>query len=940
MHLSIQRHAHAQAEILVQAWGKQAHVQIAAVRYHILRNGLILKDIHIQRGADEISIEHLFMRTNPALLSNPILHIGAVEISGIKAVLHVSNTAQTDTDQAATQQVSTSQANPSQKKAKPSWQDEPQLMKLWQAITSLKAQHGQLALYLTPPQLPPHLPQPTPTPLIIKNIAIALSTHAKQRTLLATGRLHEGTMQWQHTSSPQDNTSEGQFSWQHVSTSALSDALGLNSIVGHLQGSLTWQHAQPETNKQASFNIQSEMQFNATAMDQHDSNNTAADSNQPSQRLQFSATEQNKLWNIELHAFAWPLSPWSSIIPALSQHQLLTAQLNGVSHWQEKSEGWVIQGDKGALHDVVAAASNDDKPWSWRDIYYDSFHIDSAQHQLRLTQVKLNDGNISFRTAAKPGQDALSNTEPETTLDSTTTAAPKKHTWSISADHIQATNMALSLILPEGEFKLNALQAQATWPQHKALKFKIKTQAVKNNPALAQWQMRGSISRLDASQNSDVNFSMQSKHTPLNRLRLLLALQDDANSPVTLAGTIDLDSRISVHQNMWVMQGKATAYDVQISHAGNRWSSKQVHVQFGPIGMGVETQNVSQLNTQEWLYIAALEPLQPIPIHTPEQVPMPYQSPWWAVALNKQHIQIQHVQLNGGRLSIGHKESIWASNIDIQIDQLMPQDWATVAIKADVSGGDFTLNGEWDALSKPQHFRGSIALDAATPFFLHEWMSASGMPRLIRGRLNAALNINYETKTDAYQSDWQLQLLNGMTETGFFNNDPMLTRSGLNTEYLLNRLSQANGAIKLQGQLNGIWQQESLNINRLGQSLQAALRLAAATEPEATPEIAPATVATHVRLHERQPLSLNERSRLFRIIRQLQNKPDMVVELKPLWSGDALNDDVLTRIQHTQNLIERFLRHRKITRQRIFPRWPTDSDHDDEISSIRIELIN
>jgi len=64
----------------------------------------------------------------------------------------------------------------------------------------------------------------------------------------------------------------------------------------------------------------------------------------------------------------------------------------------------------------------------------------------------------------------------------------------------------------------------------------------------------------------------------------------------------------------------------------------------------------------------------------------------------------------------------------------------------------------------------------------------------------------------------------------------------------------------------------------------------------------------------------------------------MSVELKPQWAGDELNSDLLNRIQHTQKLIERFLRHRKISRQRIFPRWPTSSEQNDEVSFIQLEI--
>ncbi|MDQ6969479.1 MAG: hypothetical protein Q9M16_03095 [Mariprofundus sp.] len=918
MHLSIQKHAHAHAEVLVKAWGKQAQVQISAVRYHILRNALILKDIHIQRDDDQITIQHMLIRTNPALLNQPVLHIDSVEISGLKARLHISKALQSD--------------------SKHVWQDDPQLMKLWQATNSLKAQGGQLQLYVSAPDTtPPSSNKPTATPLIINNISIQLSTQSTQRSLIASGRLHEGSVQWQQTSDTQHKTSNGQLHWQHINTLALSHALSLQPIAGHLQGDLTWQRnhqdpAQPQNS--ASLKIQSKLRFNASDTDPLPSTNSAAqEDNNSTQQLEFSATEQNNIWNIDLHAIAWPLAPWGQIIPAIGSHQLTTAQWSGSSHWRQVSNGWQINADKGILKDVVLATENsgDNTHWSWRELHYDSLLIDSARHQMHLSQLKLNDGNLIFNTQSASNNEIAA-------------AQP----WRTSIDHIQANGMLLSFILANGQLDINDLQAQATWPKKSSLDFKIYTttpaSSTSNKPITPQWRLRGSINRATATQNSSADFSVGVKHAALSSLRLLMPLQDDSNSPVSLSGNMDWRSQISLHQGMWRIQGKATAYDVQLSHAGDRWGAKQIDTRFGPIGTGLTLQTISRITVADWSCVAALEPLQPLLLNAPEAQPSPNRNrsnnAWWALILNNNNMQIQQLRFNNGSLSIGHDESLWATDINIMLDHLKTNHWADLNIEADVSGGEFKLVGKWNPLSDIPRFRGTASLNEATPFFLHEWMTASGMPRLIRGRLNASLNIKHQSKTDSYQSKWQLQFSHAMPETGFFSHDPMLTRSGLNTAYLLRRLSGENNNITLQGKLHGSWQQQPLNLNRLGDSLQTVLRATASeTQTSETGKAEPpANIVAHIRLHERKSLSLNERSRLFKIVRQLHDNPNMSVELKPQWAGDELNSALLHRIQHTQQLIERFLRHRKISRQRIFPRWPTTSEQNNEVSFIQIEL--
>ena len=82
---------------------------------------------------------------------------------------------------------------------------------------------------------------------------------------------------------------------------------------------------------------------------------------------------------------------------------------------------------------------------------------------------------------------------------------------------------------------------------------------------------------------------------------------------------------------------------------------------------------------------------------------------------------------------------------------------------------------------------------------------------------------------------------------------------------------------------------------------------------------------------------MNERSRIFNIIRKLRQHPDMILDMAVEWTGNTITPDKQRQIQRTQDMIERYLTYRNIDRLRIYPRWPLPEDHNDDISAIRLE---
>ena len=916
IHLSIQIHAQERAELLVQAWAEKADVQINHIRYHLLRNALILKDIHTKQGSDSITIKHLLLRTSPESLNSPKPHIGQVEVSGIDAEFH-------------------------QETENNAWQQNQSLMNIWQATSSLQAQNGRIKLYLQ---------EHAATPVVLNNIFIQQHLQSNKRMITASANLHHGSLQWQLQANLHNKKSKGTFSWKHVSTRQLTDALALTPMHGYLNGTLTWHQSMDTAAQHTTVNIRGEAHYSSGNSIAHKPVNSA--NQRPLHRLRFSAAQHADSWSIDIDANAWPLGAWSAFMPSLDKRQITSARIDGDSHWQGRPGAWHISGSKGVVRDIVFATpepinTNEgirSDAWSWHDIHYDSFDIDTKKQQLHTSRIIMNDGKITLNTVMQ------ATTLPAQPLSQTFSPAGK---WNITVDDILVRNLTLAIKLPDGDLVLQSLTGQGAWPEQQPLSFDL-TSSLNTSPD-PQWRLQGSMRRNEAMQLSDAELTVHAKHIPITSMRSLLPLQINANSPVSLTGNMNMQGNVSVQQGIWRMQGRVSASNIQISHAGDIWMADHIDATFGPVGMAMDVQNIDQINVEKWQYIAALEPLQAV---RREQITSPNRQPsWWSAALRNKDIQIHQLKLHDGSVSMGQKESLWAKHFDIQINELATNNWANVNATAKVGGGLFELNGEWAALSEPQKFIGSASLQHALPFFLHSWMTASGMPRFVRGYVDAQLNIHPASKPDSYQGKWQLQLLGVLPEAGDNAADPMLMRTGFNTHDLIQHLRQGSDTITLQNSMTGFWQQNPLNYDMIGHSFQSLLYQEALRQrtpqqelhpdvitQEATPPPFPvntpavAELDTQIRLHGKGLLSLNERSRLFKIVRFLRTKPDTTIDLIPHWSGDTLNNDLIARIQRTQDLIKRYMVHRDIDKQRIFPRWPVDSDHAQEISSIQIEL--
>ncbi|GAV19665.1 hypothetical protein MMIC_P0616 [Mariprofundus micogutta] len=899
MHLSIQIRAQEQAENLIHQWGEEAGINIGSVRYHLLRNGLILKNVQLERQRDSLAIAHLFIHANPKLLTGENPKIGQVEIIGFDAVVW----------------------NPEQRAA---WKDDQKLLRIWQATQSLTVSNASLTLYLKDKLTPP---------IKLDSLSMDLKIQKAVRNISARARLAGAPVQWQwsyHDKPEKQNkwSAKGEAEWRNVDSILLTNALGLVQTDGLLSGRTNW-----TINNNGSTSIQGKAELS-------DEPNTA-----PSHEINWSGNQIENEWKLDVAARDWPVQLWAKSLPSFAEKTLSHALLDADLRWIQKNNNWNLSTAQAKLSKVRYADShqteNNRHDWTWDEINLKDVWLNFSSRKMHAASITTDHSLMIFQPhqhAVRPANSSHGN----------------RHTgyWDISADKIDVSHMTLGLATSQGKLLLPELKGYCSWSLSDKINFNLRSmqqhdETVNNQDTTqpAEWRLNGQAHyKHGAVKKSE--FRLRGNHIDLALLRPFIPLQGDSNRSMGLSGESDLNLSVSITDGLWRAHGKASAADVQISHAGDTWTAKRVETRFGPVGMELDSQQIDLFNANDWHYTTALKPLPGYLPATDRKADTPHSHiSWWKKKLSTSNWEIGQLNWENGRVSIGNNDATWMEQLNIQINSIKPDHWASITADGRVGQGKASLNGHWYVLSDNQRFKGRVSIDNSLPFFLHDWMFASGMPRLVRGRISAQLNIKDGEAGNSYASLVKLKLARAVTETRVSPDDPMIERTGFSTQGLLERLSQSNDIISLNFENHGDWNTQPLDLHRLGLSMQRTLQQAAtgnttdAPDTKAKPVNTEAPIiGTRIRLREEGRLSLNERIRLRSALRDLKNRSGWTLDLVPKWTGKSIDAETIKRIRYTQKMIERFARYQSLPADMIYPTWPTPKDHANEIGSIQVTL--
>ena len=876
----MQTEAQREAESSIYAWAEKANVKVAHVRYHLLRNGLILKDIEISRDTDLISIDHMLIRANPVLLTGASPQIGSMKISGMRAELHYNP--QSDL-----------------------WQGDEMLKRIWQALSLLRIENGSLSLYTGSGEVP----------LMIGSIFLKQELQGGSHVVSLTSKFNGAPveLQWLRSGTAAVK-SRGRLQWRGVDAALLSKSLAVGAAVGLLDGSLQWESGVgPEGSETVSLSGKLQAREKAKG----GSAQTAG--------LEWKGGQVGSLWDVTINSKAWPLDTWGRSLPGFEGRYLQKASFDGLLQLKGRSHELLLTGDSGDLHDIVYASGT--------GLEHENWHINRLSYQnlrLDMSGDKLSTDNLALSGLSMPIQPSPSHGS----------AAQQLSAWEVVADKVSIEDLNFVMKLPRGSVHMSTLRGSCTLVPGRVSDIRLQSGA--GEGSRTEWHAHGELlHRGGYLEGGEVYVSAEK--VPLTQLRPLIPLQGSQDLPLMMDGTASLAVQARFQDEGWVLHGDSVAEGILLSHAGDRWQAERVTTKFGPVGMATGKQKVQSLQAEGWRYASPLEPLPPEEqmIDTAaHQAPQERARPWWVDDLADGGWEIDKVIWSGGAISVGQPDAYWVKDASLTITPLSIDKPSKISLQGDMGDGSLRLSGSWSPFAQPSTFFGKASLKNSTPLFLNEWMVASGMPRPIRGRLSASLHIKQGEQPDTYRGEASFRLRRPLAEHTSMPNDPMVDRTGFNTIDLLKRLEQDQGIVDLSFPVDGKWSEQPLSLQYLGTALQGALRDAAAVA-KVTPvaSLTSSKVETRIRLRESGVLSLNERIRLFKVVKKMRADRNLIVDLIPKWSGESLSQESVQRIAYTRELIWRYLNHRAgVSKRRIFPMAPTLDDQVGEIASIWVVL--
>jgi len=624
----------------------------------------------------------------------------------------------------------------------------------------------------------------------------------------------------------------------------------------------------------------------------------------------FEAKASHDRWEADVQCAALPLNGAAAYAPVLNGRQLASGSYSGSIQAAGSTEqgnepaGWRAE-IQGELVNVVYRAPNLPS-WHLGRIALTTAKIRMPARQLHVEKVLIADSNVVFLLAASGAEtNSFSN-------------------WQARISHIDVQGLNLGLQPAEAAdvMRFPVLQGRGEFRKGGTLAV-----ALNGQEEAGQWRIKAEAVPVQGTLTADV----AAKGVPLVRLRPLLPEWPGMQGEPELAGKVDMNIKLYAGPDKLFMRGQVKAVNVSIAQAGTHLSADRVLIDIRRLGL--QKRHIAHLQADGWRYQAAL-----LPMAVPGPVP-----PVDPVSRKAKNWRIDRLALNRGTLSIGSEDEAWLRGIKIRGQGLYAGNNAPVSMQAFLGEAPLSLEGAMDTFAPIPRFNIRASLRHALPFFLGDWFSISGAPRIIRGRLNADFRLESGKPAGQYQGVLYLGLYHGQLADGAFPDDAMLKLTGYSTHTIFERL-QTPTRWRLKAPIAGDWQNTPLSPGHIGSQLLASIKsqvekkASAGGRPPAK-EGEPLSVA-HVRLHDRKRLTHNERTRLKDMVASFGVDQKPIIELLPQLGNEQLDAVLVRRVRHIQKLIKAYLRKQGIPRSRIFPVWPQEQHRTGTVGGITIRAFS
>jgi len=697
------------------------------------------------------------------------------------------------------------------------------------------------------------------------------------RTFDLSGNVKGGSL---HLHGKQNSDSfRGMMDWQGMVTTGMSRILGLEANMhGSSSGLLNWQANWPHRHFMFDGHIRFEDQ-----------------PGQGNMRIQGEMEPENI--KVQAKCRELSLTGLGNVLPTINGRNVRSGILNGNVQLERQGHGrWTVD-MSGKIHDI-RLASESLPAWTIDSIMLDHAVVQWPVHKLHIERLHVRNMDMLLQ----PGK----------------TRSPVSP-WHFQVDHLTFENVRPAINIHGESHRLILPPLKGSG--HMAANDYMELDADSAGEEI--WHIAGK-GHVDKS----FYISIQAGNVPIVRLRPLLPdlSLHGSGGPLQLSGNSKLRILLQAGHNKLTLKGQATLTDVMASQGGDIFLADAIYIDIQQAGT-MKTQHMGSIRMNNWRYQAALHPIpHTVEAEVKKKPEVQHQKLSW---------QVDKVVAEHGSISVGSENAVWADHVSFSLNHMRPGTWSPLMFYASVSGGSLRVQGSVDLFSSDVKMKLNARLQDALPFFLNNWLMISGSPRLTRGRLNGSFSIKPAHGKHAYTGALHLVLYQGQFESGAYPQDPMLLLTGHSMQDLLDRLGK-RGRMGLHIPFRGDWHTQPFSIKRMGIATLNMIKRRASLTNGLPPAQSTIKTVSNVRLQHGRAFSHNEHARLWQVVKALRKQPKLIVELLPQLGHTPLDESLISRIRHTQAMIEYYMHIRGISRHRIYPVWPLAALRHGEITGIKI----
>ena len=513
-----------------------------------------------------------------------------------------------------------------------------------------------------------------------------------------------------------------------------------------------------------------------------------------------------------------------------------------------------------------------------QDMTSHGLHINSSEKSIRIQRMDITDSNIAISTSQPLPQPDWQ--------------------WNIASINIQ--DLYIALAKAEESISLPSMHGTASF--HDSM---LALDISQHADAQQFWRIRS---------RKGNTFHISASHVPLISLRNILP-EPIRSQSYEMEGAVGLELSVSP-SNTWETSGKVSVSNLKLASKNQRFLANTLRLQIHQANLdGVQQ---SELHIENWMMQFPLTPRQAWSntSHLDEWAKVPW--------------LFKHIYMRNGQVVIGKQENIWLDHTNISIENWRTKNPTSITLSADMGLAPMVATMTLTQVPEKNIRWQSIELDFnhANMFFLEDWLRISEMPRVSQGHFSVSLSAQRDEENIQGHVDLKLHRVHLLHEPSSTFLGNVLNNSVPDLPTNIHHLQASFSG-------NGDWS---------GLAAQALLKVAkekiSQNNDGASQSKATETRLGSLRIQHDIRLSLNERTRLRRIIKTIKQHNHAMITLTPNLGTAELTSELRHKVMQTQTVIKQFMSKRGIKHHNIYAVLPQEKHQSrSDISSVHINLI-